>query len=61
MLKVWEFVDSDGYKWLVTEDEDGYLRLEIITCRDTLDDWEIIDELKERGKLKFVKQTFIVS
>lgn len=60
MLKVWEFVDSDGYKWLITENADGYINLEIITCRDTLPDWEIIDHLKKRGKLTFVKERYLI-
>lgn len=55
-MRVWEFRDLNNYKWLLTEQDNKELLLEVATFSNRYKDWGMIDEMQKDGKLKFIKE-----
>lgn len=55
-MRVWEFRDKNNYKWLLTEQEDKSLTLEVMTFSAKYDSWELFDQLQKDSTIKFQRE-----
>lgn len=54
--RMWEYKNKQGYKYLVTKQNNGLLKLEVVTFSALYNDWASIDELKDLGVIDFIKE-----
>lgn len=59
-MRVREFVNNQGQKYIVKEDEGGKLNIDFVPFSMRVDDWSFIDDMKAEGKLHYKHEYEVV-